>query len=133
MSLPEMITKKLYPNQNRLLTRNLKTHFIRNLINKSRTWYVCDSTYIRATGRFYYLCVIFSLKVITFRLSIWLYKYTACLFSKILLYNREEYKNNNDKTLNEVEQYNIIPITIDTQKFNKIMVGLFPLNTWIFL
>ena len=77
MKLPKMSTvKPFYPKHKTASDENcpniLKQRFDPSEPNK--VW-VCDFTYLRAAGRFYYLCVIldlFSRKVIAYKLSAYL-------------------------------------------------------------
>lgn len=74
MNLPKMSTVKPFRHKTKTAQDEECKNILKQKFNPSapnKVW-VCDFTYIRASGRFYYLCVIldlFSRKVIAFKLS----------------------------------------------------------------
>lgn len=74
MNLPKMSTIKPFKHKSKLDSNGEFKNILSQKFNQTapnKAW-VCDFTYIRAAGRFYYLCVIldlFSRKVIAYKLS----------------------------------------------------------------
>lgn len=74
MDLPKMSTVKPYINKSKAARDDNCENILKQQFNQTepnKVW-VCDFTYIRAGGRFYYLCAIldlFSRKVIAYKLS----------------------------------------------------------------
>lgn len=74
MNLPKMSTVKPFRHKTKMAQDKECKNILKQKFNPSepnKVW-VCDFTYIRASGRFYYLCAIldlFSRKVIAFKLS----------------------------------------------------------------
>jgi len=74
MSLPKMSTVKPFIHKSKSVSDEPCKNILKQEFNQSEpniVW-VCDFTYIRAGGRFYYLCAIldlFSIKVIAYKLS----------------------------------------------------------------
>lgn len=74
MNLPKMSTVKPFRHKTKTAQDEECQNILKQKFNPSepnKVW-VCDFTYIRVSGRFYYLCVIldlFSRKVIAFKLS----------------------------------------------------------------
>lgn len=74
MSLPKMSTEKPFIHKSKSVSDEHCKNILKQDFNQSEpniVW-VCDFTYIRAAGRFYYLCAIldlFSRKVIAYKLS----------------------------------------------------------------
>ncbi len=73
MSLPKMSTEKPFIHKSKSVSDEHCKNILKQDFNQSEpniVW-VCDFTYIRAAGRFYYLCAIldlFSRKVIAYKL-----------------------------------------------------------------
>ena len=74
MNLPKMSTVKPFKHKSKAASEREWRNILSQKFNQSapnKVW-VCNFTYIRAAGRFYYLCVIldlFSRKVIAYKLS----------------------------------------------------------------
>ena len=74
MNLPKMSTVKPFKPKSKSVSNGECKNILSQNFNQSapnKVW-VCDFTYIKAAGRFYYLCVIldlFSRKVIAYKLS----------------------------------------------------------------
>ena len=74
MNLPKMSTVKPFQHKSKMVSDGECKNILSQKFNQfapNKAW-VCDFTYIRAAGRFYYLCVIldlFSRKVISHKLS----------------------------------------------------------------
>lgn len=74
MNLPKMSTIKPFKHKSKVAGDDVCKNILKQKFNPSepnKVW-VCDFTYIRACGRFYYLCAIidlFSRKVIAYKLS----------------------------------------------------------------
>lgn len=74
MNLPKMSTVKPFKHKSKAASEGECKNILSQEFNQTapnKVW-VCDFTYIRAAGRFYYLCVIldlFSRKVIAYKLS----------------------------------------------------------------
>ena len=74
MHLPQMSTVKPFSRKNAASSAENCTNILKQRFNpaKPNAAWVCDMTYLRAAGRFFYLCVIldlFSRKVIAYKLS----------------------------------------------------------------
>lgn len=74
MNLPQMSTVKPFSRKNAASSAENCTNILKQRFNpaKPNAAWVCDMTYLRAAGRFFYLCVIldlFSRKVIAYKLS----------------------------------------------------------------
>lgn len=74
MNLPKMSTVKPYHNKHKIAGDEHCPNVLNQKFNptKPNKVWVCDFTYIRAAGRFFYLCVIldlFSRKVIAYKIS----------------------------------------------------------------
>lgn len=74
ISLPKMSTVKPFVHKSKAVSDELCENVLKQEFNQSQpnTVWVCDFTYIRAAGRFFYLCAIldlFSRKVIAYKIS----------------------------------------------------------------
>lgn len=74
MSLPKMSTEKPFVHKSKSVSDEHCKNILKQEFNQSvpNVVWVCDFTYIRAGGRFYYLCAIldlFSRKIIAYKLS----------------------------------------------------------------